>query len=128
MFEIFKGAGLLICPVGVCLVCYVYIIWERLYSRGRNAVLPDDLVEAIVQGRPYSGGSHSVLARILDFAEEHQNDEGAMKAYARLEINRLERGIPYLDIIYAVAPLIGLTGTVTGLLQAFSHVSPETGR
>lgn len=127
MIEIFKGAGLLIYPLGVCSVSSVYIICERFYALRRTAVLPDDLVDAIVSGRPYSGGTHSVLARILDFAEQHQNDEGAVKAYARLEINHLERGVAYLDIIYAVAPLIGLTGTVTGLLQVFSQISPDTG-
>jgi biopolymer transport protein ExbB len=68
-----------------------------------------------------------VLARILEFAEEHQHDEDAVKAFARLEINRMERGIPYLDVIYAAAPLIGLSGTVTGLLQVFSQIAPETG-
>ena len=78
-------------------------------------------------GKPLVGGKHTVLARILDFAEQHKNDEGAVKAFARLEINRMERGIAYLDVIYAAAPLIGLTGTVTGLLQVFSQISPDTG-
>ena len=31
------------------------------------------------------------------------------------------------DVIYAAAPLIGLTGTVTGLLEVFSQISPDTG-
>jgi biopolymer transport protein ExbB len=63
----------------------------------------------------------------VEFAEIHANDEGAVKAFARLEINRMERGIPYLDVIYAAAPLIGLSGTVTGLLQVFSQIAPDTG-
>lgn len=48
------------------------------------------------------------------------------KAYARLEVIKMERGISYLDTIYAAAPLIGLIGTVTGLLGAFSVVDPQT--
>jgi biopolymer transport protein ExbB len=68
-----------------------------------------------------------VLARILDFAEEHKHDEDAVKAFARLEINRMERGIPYLDVIYAAGPLFGLTGTIWGLLRVFSQISPDTG-
>jgi biopolymer transport protein ExbB len=105
----------------------VYIICERAYALRNNVVMPQDLVDAIVRNKPYSGGKHSVLARILEFAEEHQHDEDAVKAFARLEINRMERGIPYLDVIYAAAPLIGLSGTVTGLLQVFSQIAPETG-
>ncbi len=127
MIEIFKGAGLLIYPLAICSFAMVYIICERTYSLRTNAVMPEDLVDAIIQNKPYSGGRHSVLARILEFAEEHQHDEDAVKAFARLEINRMERGIPYLDIIYAAGPLLGLTGTVTGLLQVFSQISPETG-
>ena len=50
-----------------------------------------------------------------------------MKAFARLEVNRMERGIPYLDVIYAAAPMIGLTGTVWSLLRVFSAISSETG-
>ncbi len=127
MIEIFKGAGLLIYPLGICSVAMVYIICERTYALRVNVIMPKDLVDAIVQNKPYSGGKHSVLARILDFAEEHHNDEDAVKAFARLEINRMERGIPYLDVIYAAGPLLGLTGTVTGLLQVFSQIAPDTG-
>lgn len=127
MFDIFKGAGLLIYPLGICSVVAVYIICERFYALRRAAILPDDLVDAVMQGRPYTGGTHSVLARVLEYANEHRSDPEAVKAFARLEINRMERGIPYLDVVYAAAPLIGLTGTVTGLLQVFSAISPDTG-
>lgn len=127
MLDIFKGAGLLIYPLGLCSIIAVFIICERLYALRKGAVLPDDLVDAVVQGRPYAGGRHSVLARVLDFAEQHKDDPEAVKAFARLEINRMERGVPYLEVIYAAAPLIGLTGTVTGLLKVFSQISPDTG-
>ncbi|MBP6865605.1 MAG: MotA/TolQ/ExbB proton channel family protein [Candidatus Didemnitutus sp.] len=127
MFDIFKGAGLLIYPLGVCSILAVYIICERIYALRQAAILPDDLVDAVMQGKAYAGGKHSVLARVLDYASEHRSDPEAVKAFARLELNRMERGIPYLDVIYAAAPLIGLTGTVTGLLQVFSAISPDTG-
>jgi biopolymer transport protein ExbB len=127
VIEIFKGAGLLIYPLGLCSAASVFIICERAFALRRAAIMPQDLVDAVISGRPLMGGRHTVLARIVDFAEQHKNDEGAVKAFARLEINRMERGIPYLDVIYAAAPLIGLTGTVTGLLQVFSQISPDTG-
>jgi biopolymer transport protein ExbB len=127
MFDVLTGAGLLIYPLGLCSVIAVYIICERIYALRQAAILPDDLVDAVLAGKPHTGGRHSVLARVLDYAAEHRNDPDAVKAFARLELNRMERGIPYLDVIYAAAPLIGLTGTVTGLLQVFSQISPDTG-
>jgi len=125
--EVFTGAGLLIYPLGLCSAVAVYILCERGFALRRAAVMPQDLVEAVIANRTLTGGRHTVLARIVEFAEAHRDDEGAVRAFARLEINRMERGIPYLDVIYAAAPLIGLTGTVTGLLRVFSQISPETG-
>jgi len=127
MIEVFKGAGLLIYPLGTCSALAVFIISERIYALRRTAVMPQDLVDAVMAGKPLMGGRHTVLARIVEFAEQHNNDEGAVKAFARLEVNRMERGVPYLDVIYAAAPLIGLSGTVTGLLQVFSQIAPDTG-
>lgn len=127
MIEVFKGAGVLIYPLGICSVAAVFIVCERAFALRSAAIMPQDLVDAVVSGRPLVGGKHTVLARIVEFAELHKNDEGAVKAFARLEINRMERGVPYLDVIYAAAPLIGLTGTVAGLLQVFSQISPDTG-
>ena len=127
MIEVFKGAGVLIYPLGLCSAAAVFIVCERAYALRRAAVMPQDLVDAVIGGKPLMGGKHTVLARIVEIAEQHKNDEGAVKAFARLEVNRMERGVPYLDVIYAAAPLIGLTGTVTGLLQVFSQISPETG-
>jgi biopolymer transport protein ExbB len=93
----------------------------------KDAIMPGDLVEAVVDGKPIVGGRESVLARIIEFSDRHRGDEEAVKAFARLELNRMERGLPYLDIIYAAAPLLGLTGTVWSLLRVFSALTGETG-
>ncbi len=125
--DLIHGAGLLFYPLLVCSLVLVFIIGERTYALRTTAVMPQDLVDAIIENKPYSGGKYSVLARILDFAEETQHDADAVKAFARLEINRMERGLPYLDVIYAAGPLFGLTGTIWGLLRVFSQISPDTG-
>ncbi len=125
--DVFTGAGLLIYPLGLCSLVVVFILSERAFALRRAAVLPQDMVDAVVAGRSVTGGRHSVLGRIVEFADEHKGDAEAVKAFARLEINRMERGVPYLDVIYAAAPLIGLTGTVSGLLKVFANISPDTG-
>ncbi|MFA6961717.1 MAG: MotA/TolQ/ExbB proton channel family protein [Opitutaceae bacterium] len=125
--DIFKGADILIYPLAVCSIALVFILVERTYALRGSAILPDDLVDAVVAGKPVNGGQHSVLARIIAFSEQHPNDPDATKAFARLEIVRMERGIPYLDVIYAGAPLIGLTGTVWSLIRVFSSISGGSG-
>ena len=94
MIEVFKGAGLLIYPLGACSAIAVFIIFERIYALRSAAVLPPDLVDAVMHGRPLVGGRHTVLSRIVEFAEQHENDADSLKAFARLEVNRMERGVP----------------------------------
>jgi len=127
LIDILVGADILIYPLGLCSLVMVFILCERAYALRKDAVMPSDLVEAVVDGKPISGGRESVLARIIEFSERHQGDEEAVKAFSRLELNRMERGLPYLDIIYAAAPLLGLTGTVWSLLRVFSSLTGDTG-
>ncbi len=124
--RIVREAGLLIYPLGLCSLIAVFIIVERFVALRRAVVIPEELAEAVIEGRTPAGDKRSTLGRILDFASRHVDDVEAVKAYARLEVIRMERGVGYLDIIYAAAPLIGLIGTVTGLLGAFSVVDPQT--
>ncbi|RRJ95475.1 MotA/TolQ/ExbB proton channel family protein [Opitutaceae bacterium TAV4] len=127
IIDIIKGADLLIYPLALCSLILVFILFERGFALRRAAVLPDDLVDAVVSGEPGGGGQDSVLARVIAFAGRHPNDPDAVKAFARLEVTRMERGLPYLDVIYTGAPLLGLTGTVWSLIRVFSSISGETG-
>lgn len=126
LVRIVKEAGLLIYPLALCATIALFIIIERSYALRESAVIPEHLSESVIEGRPSAGDRRSSLGRILEFAARHTSDQEATKAYARLEVMKMERGISYLDTIYAAAPLIGLIGTVTGLLGAFSVVDPET--
>lgn len=125
--ELLKGADILVYPLALCSIALVYIIVERSVALRGSAVIPDNLADAIVAGQPATGGEHSVLGRILAFSQKHPGDPEATRAFARLEVARMERGLPYLDVIYAGAPLIGLTGTVWSLIRVFSSISGSTG-
>ncbi|BET67498.1 MotA/TolQ/ExbB proton channel family protein [Opitutales bacterium ASA1] len=127
MLEILKGAGIFVYPLGLCSLIGAFIIFERLFALRRSAVIPADLADAIVGGRPVSGGERSVLARIIAFSEQHRHDEEAVKAFGRLEVNRMERGFVFLEMIVGAAPLLGLLGTVVGLVQVFGNISTDTG-
>lgn len=124
--RIIREAGLLAYPLGLCSLVAVFIICERAFALRDATIIPDDLAQASLEGKPISGGNHSALGRIIGFVERHPGDADGAKAYARLEIMKMERGVSYLDVIYTAAPLIGLIGTVSGLLVAFSVIDPDT--
>lgn len=123
-------------PLGICSVLAVYIIIERLLALRPARVLPSAIVEAFLAGQvsalPAAGLSRSVAGRIIAFQRTHQPDPDALKAFAMLEITRMERGVFVLDVVVAGAPLIGLLGTVTGLVHVFGGIDvggglPESG-
>jgi biopolymer transport protein ExbB len=70
----------------------------------------------------------SPLSRLLLLAERHrqwprEENAGALETSARHEISRLERGLVILEIVVGVAPLLGLVGTIYGLIALFADMS-----
>lgn len=66
----------------------------------------------------------SPLGRLLLAAEQHldmpkADNEGALQTRARQEIVRLERGLVVLEIVVGIAPLLGLVGTIYGMIELF---------
>jgi biopolymer transport protein ExbB len=127
VIDLIRGADILIYPLALCSLVLVFILCERGWALRRSAILPDDLEDSLVAGRPALGDEHSVLGRIVRFARAHPGDSEGVRAFARLEVSHMERGLPYLEVIYAGAPLIGLTGTVWSLVRVFSSISGATG-
>ena len=68
----------------------------------------------------------SAAERIVWVATKEDPSIESLRSYARLEINSMERGIFLLELVVSAAPLLGLLGTVTGLVQVFSQI-PEGG-
>lgn len=69
----------------------------------------------------------SPLSRLLLFADKHRNwskDENGngLETKAREEISKLERGLVILEIVVGVSPLLGLVGTIYGLIALFAEL------
>jgi biopolymer transport protein ExbB len=69
----------------------------------------------------------SPISRLLLVAAEHLDwpkaeAVDAIQTRARQEITRLERGLVVLEIIVGIAPLLGLVGTILGMMTAFGNV------
>ncbi len=70
----------------------------------------------------------SPISRLLLTADQHMDlpkdeNENAMQSRARQEIVRLERGLVVLEIVVGIAPLLGLVGTIYGMMSVFGGLS-----
>ena len=129
MGGIIEGAGVFIYPLGLCSLIAFAIIIERVIALRKSAIIPDDLVDAFVTGDVLERkiDAQTIGGRVVRFYQDNEPDEEGLKAFARLQINQMERGLFLLEIVTAAAPLIGLLGTVTGLVGVFSGFSATTG-
>ena len=71
----------------------------------------------------------SPLGRLLLVAEKHRHysrveNASGLETAARQEISRLEGGLVVLEIVVGISPLLGLLGTVYGLITLFADVGP----
>lgn len=128
MRELLQNAGIFAYPLGLCSLLATVIILERLFALRRAKIIPKDCEEAIAEGRvPEVENPDSVAGKIIDAYQRRDLDAEQLKAVTRLQVTRMERGLFLLEIIVSAAPLLGLLGTVTGLVKVFSQISPETG-
>jgi biopolymer transport protein ExbB len=111
-------------------------ITERGFMLRWNRVIPREIENAVDTCR--SGADRQVirqvcekhpspLARLLLTAEKYlelpkEENESALQTRARQEIMRLERGLVVLEIIVGIAPLLGLVGTIYGMMTLFGSL------
>jgi biopolymer transport protein ExbB len=102
------------------------LFWRRVrkYAGGETIV---SLVAAghLAQAMQVARASQHPVARVLLAGLEHHNPAPgmAMEATSQAELHRLKRYLPMLDTIITLAPLLGLLGTITGMISAFGIVS-----
>ena len=129
----------IIIMVATSVVGLTFII-ERGLALRWSKVLPADIVTAANKCRtaadlPMLHGicekNQSSLARLLLAAENpldlpKEENEDAMQTRARQELVRLERGLVGLEIVGGIAPLMGLVGTIYGMMTLFGSLG-QTG-
>src|ERR1700741_3942043 len=139
--SFFVKGGIFMWPLLVCSIVAVTTIILRTIALREKNVIP--LVVESELERLVPGGSAerlgrvvhhdpSSLARIVRVALANlrwprADNVEAVQTRARYEMVRLERGLVVLEVIFGIAPLLGLSGTVSGLIHVFASLGLSAG-
>lgn len=137
MFELVKNGGWMMFPIILSSIVAMAIIGERLWSLQRKKIIPADLMahiwqlhrenkldEAAIRRIKVS----SPLGRILAAGLQNRKYGREMMKVSIEEVGRqvaheLERYLNALGSIAAITPLLGLLGTVDGIIRVFSDLA-----
>jgi biopolymer transport protein ExbB len=141
LLSIIEAAGWPIWPLILCSVIALAIIGERMWTLRRNLVVPRQLLPRAVQEYRQNGitpemlnrlSEHSPLGQIFAAALRNMGSSPAVMKEAIEEAGRavaleLERFLTTLGTIAAIGPLLGLFGTVIGMIEIFGSQTPQGG-
>jgi len=144
MITAFNNGGPVMYPLLICSVMALTVIIERaifwiIVGMRRNQKLVDEVLELSRKGdwdavREKSANSRNYIIRILVTGILHREFSmvKAMESAAADEIRRMRRYMGILDTLITVAPLMGIFGTVLGIISSFEMLGmsglehPET--
>jgi biopolymer transport protein ExbB len=134
-YILFSG-GFIIWPIILLSIISLAIIIEKSWNLARDIVLPKDLTKDIISQIKKKSLTSSMKEKMaqdsiqgtifFSLIEEKIKSKTNLRLRAeeigRFEINRLEKFMTLLGTIASVSPILGLLGTVTGMISIFSNL------
>ncbi len=136
MFEIIWKGGPIMIPILLCSVIAVAVFLERWIHLHRSQIDPDkfltgirniirrgNIIEAIQICEATPGPIAAILkAGLLKHESDRTEVKTAMEDASVSEVPQLERNLSVLSTIAQICPLLGLLGTVTGMIKSFQKI------
>nr|WP_092072799.1 MotA/TolQ/ExbB proton channel family protein [Dendrosporobacter quercicolus]NSL48883.1 MotA/TolQ/ExbB proton channel family protein [Dendrosporobacter quercicolus DSM 1736]SDM50088.1 outer membrane transport energization protein ExbB [Dendrosporobacter quercicolus] len=127
MLEILIKGGWVMAPLGLCSIVAGAVIVERFFyfRKIKAANQAEEVIKLIGKGNTDDAkllvrGGKIPLLKVLAAGIEHRLQAvAAMEAAAIVEIAKMKRGFPVLDTIITLSPLLGLLGTIIGMISSF---------
>ena len=139
MFEFLQKGGYLMIPIAICSVLSLAVIIEKLINlRSKKIIVPevksvvnsltseDDINLALIVCDQHKG----VLSNLMKMVLEHKGTSylavrDELSDSGRQEVRVLDKGLIILETIAAVTPILGLLGTVVGMIKVFNVISVQ---
>jgi biopolymer transport protein ExbB len=141
LFGLLQQGGWAMFPLGLTALFMIFLIFHCWRETGSGRFVPSALADAlkdplakrdIEAARNLCGGTNSVLSRSLNSAlgkarpekpdANREKIEGTYIDNIEAEDGAIGQWINYLNVVAAVAPMIGLLGTVSGMISAFQTI------
>lgn len=131
MIEFLQKGGFVMYPLFICSVISLTFSFERLLfwiriKKVRDNNLLNSIMEKAENGHYHEAlqlgkGSKDHVVRVIccGLAHREYSMVSALEMSAGDEMNRMKRGLAVLDTIITMAPLLGILGTVIGIIQSF---------
>ncbi|MEN6355929.1 MAG: MotA/TolQ/ExbB proton channel family protein [Armatimonadota bacterium] len=139
--ELLAKGGVVMIPLMICSVISVAVLIERYFKISKAQADVSEVIkraeDAIYDGSPENAMSilervDNPVARVISagICNRHLGERGserAMEEQGTREVSALTRRLGSLDTIITIAPLLGLLGTVTGMISAFHVIAAKSG-
>ena len=142
-WKFFADGGFFMLLIVCCSLLALVVIVYKMVTLTKSSVVPGRLAGDVELVESHGGNDHierlraefreggSSLARLCDVAVRNEKlspgeVKEAVQASAREEIVRMNAGLPVLDVVITVAPLLGLLGTASGLVLIFGNTEDLT--
>ena len=142
MFSLIKKGGWVMIPLGIASILALALTIERAISLWKDKVLPPDFLDGLGQAwhadpsgqlaEQYSKESGGAVGHVFKAGIEwreygYQAVSNAIEDAGSREADRMKRSLRGLSAIAAVCPLLGLLGTVYGMIDAFQRTASAGG-
>ncbi len=139
MFELIQSGGWLMLPIIFCSVISLAIICERFWALQKQHICPKELVPQILklakegelhERRINAIRTSSPLGRVLasglsNLAHSREVMKESIEDAGRHVVLEMERFLNTLGTIAAITPLLGLLGTVIGMIKVFTAITEQ---
>ncbi len=142
LWGLIMQGGWAMWPLGLCCLAVIFLTIYCYRETARKKFIPDAIlpqVSAYLQARQVAEASQtlstqpSMLSRLLNIGLQKARPDWPDANKAKIELvvgesleaeeNTLGQWVNYLNVVAAVAPMIGLLGTVSGMISAFQTIS-----
>lgn len=141
LFDQIVGGGVSMIAIGALSVLALTVAIERLRRFKVNAIAPEGLIEKVLplwkagewnKLKTLLSADNSTLARMVSYMVSHRSLGPAIMStrcgeIASMELRQHQQRVYPLAVVATVAPIVGLLGTVIGMIEAFHVISHSGG-